>query len=88
MIYDFISSLPAYKELGKDKCRQLVYLAIQEIGSCNDKQVAKHLNWPINRVTPRRGELVESGLVLQEKKQQDPESGRTVSYWIVNHKNS
>lgn len=86
MSYDYQSSLPAYKELGKDRCRQLVFQAISNIGACNDRQIADHLNWPINRVTPRRGELVQTGHVVQFRKQCDPETGRTVSYWIENKK--
>jgi hypothetical protein len=84
MSYDFQSSLPAYKELGKDKCRNLVYEAIGNIGTCNDKQISEYLNWSINRVTPRRGELVQTGFVIQDKKQKDPQTGRLVSYWIQN----
>ena len=81
MSYDFQSSLPAYKELGKDKCRQLVYEAICEMQICTDRQIAEYLKWSINRVTPRRGELVETGNVIQFRKQRDPETGRTVSFW-------
>ena len=85
MSYDFQSSLPAYKELGKDRCRQLVFQAICKIGICNDRQISEYLKWPINRITPRRGELVQAGSIIQFKKQQDPETGRTVSFWSKNN---
>jgi hypothetical protein len=81
MSYDYISSLPAYKELGKDQCRQIVFSAIKQLGSCNDREISEHLNWAINRITPRRGELVNSGLIMQDSKKLDPTTGRTVSYW-------
>lgn len=82
MSYDYQSSLPAYKELGKDKCRSIVFNAICILGICNDRQISEYLKWPINRVTPRRGELVQADHIIQYKKQIDPETGRTVSYWI------
>ncbi len=84
MSYDYQSSLPAYKELGKDKCRQIVLQAISSIGICNDRQISEYLNWPINRITPRRGELVQLGSIMQDRKQVDPQTGRTVSYWTLN----
>ena len=84
MSYDYQSSLPAYKELGKDRCREIVLKAISSIGVCNDRQLSEHLNWPINRITPRRGELVQLGFIMQDKKQVDPQTKRTVSYWKLN----
>ncbi|MEI8111137.1 MAG: hypothetical protein WCH59_09125 [Chitinophagia bacterium] len=84
MGYDYQSSLPAYKEAPqkKDYARQMVLLAITKLAPCNDRQIAEYLGWPINRVTPRRGELVEDGQIIQEKKGIDPVTNRTVSWWI------
>jgi len=82
MPYDYVSSLPPYHEKGKDYCRSVVFLTIKKIGPCNDKQVASYLGWAINRVTPRRGELVTNGLIMEQKKAKDPETNRTVSYWV------
>jgi hypothetical protein len=87
MSYDYQSSLPAFKELGKDRCREIVFKAICTIGICNDRELADYLNWPINRITPRRGELVQLGFIMQEKKQADPETGRKVSYWTQSKNN-
>jgi predicted transcriptional regulator len=81
-MYDYVSSLPAYHEKGKEHCRAIVFTAIKKIGPCNDRQIAAYLNWPINRVTPRRGELVDMGFIMQEKKEKDEVTNRTVSYWI------
>jgi predicted transcriptional regulator len=84
MSYDYESSLPAYKEgpEKKDFARQMVFIAICKLSPCNDRQIADHLRWPINRVTPRRGELVNEGKVIQQKKAKDPMTKRTVSWWI------
>lgn len=83
MGYDYQTSLPAYNEVKKniDYCRSQVFLTIKKIGICNDKQVAEKLGWSINRVTPRRGELVNNGLVELAYKKKDPSTNRTVNYW-------
>ena len=81
-MYDYVSSLPAYKE-DKTKCREVVLSAIKKLGICNDRQLSAHLGWAINRINPRRGELVESGLVRMAYKAPDPLSGRTVSFWCA-----
>ena len=51
---------------GLAKSRRLVLQAIAALckqqGSCCDKQIADYLGWPINRVTPRRGELLQTSL--------------------------
>jgi len=77
MSYDFISSKPAFdsNKQGKDYCRQMVFIA--------DRELSEHLQWPINRITPRRGELVTGGLIVMDRKDTDPQTGRTVSYWKV-----
>jgi hypothetical protein len=84
MGYDYQSSYHAFKEAPqrKDFARQMVLLAIIKLAPCNDRQIAQYLGWPINRVTPRRGELVEEGKIIQERKGLDPATNRTVSWWI------
>lgn len=85
MPYDYETSLPAYKEnpQGKDYCRSIVFTAIRKLQPCTDKQISEFLQWPINRITPRRGELVDRNLVVLAKRDPDPSSGRIVSYWEV-----
>ena len=86
MGYDHETSGVAYHGTAKsnrDFCRQQVFIAIRKLGPCTDNQIAKYLGWPINRVTPRRGELVECGLVVLDRKDKDPNSGRTVSWWKI-----
>lgn len=61
------TSLLAYldaKEKIGDK-QQKVYDAIKKLGKCTDQQIASLLNWTINRVTPRRGELHHKGMVKE-----------------------
>ena len=85
MSYDYKTSLPAYKENkeGKDRCRQVIFTAIRKLGECTDKSLSEHLGWPINRVTPRRGELVTAGLVESAGLRTDPKTNRKVNYWKV-----
>lgn len=80
--YDYVSSLPAYRE-NKDFCRQQVFIAIRKLQPCTDKQIAEYLNWPINRVTGRRGELVESGIIVMDRKDKDTATDRLVSFWQI-----
>lgn len=82
MGYDYQTSHPAFKDdKNRDYCRREVFGAIRKLGECNDKAIADFLKWPINRVTPRRGELVDNGLVECAGKKKDPESNRLVNYW-------
>lgn len=85
-MYDYQTSHPAYqeaKENNNDK-QQKVFNAIRLLGVCSDHQIADHLGWAINRVTPRRGELSDNGKVLRAYRDKDFETGRTVSFWKVN----
>lgn len=85
MSYDYQCSLPAYKEAPerKDFARKMVLLAISKLKKCNDRQIAEYLGWQINRVTPRRGELLEQGEIVRYSKEVDPQTNRTVSWWMV-----
>lgn len=83
MSYDYQTSYPAYKEKGKDVCRRKVFLAIKLLGECTDRMIADHLGWPINRVTPRRGELLSAGLIQPAGIRKDQESNRSVNWWKV-----
>jgi hypothetical protein len=42
-----------------------VFEAIKQLQPCTDKEISLYLGWPINTCTPRRGELVTLGLVIQ-----------------------
>lgn len=84
MPYDHQTSGVAYHEAPKesrDYCRQMVLITIRKMKVCNDRQIGEHLGWAINRVTPRRGELVEQGIIVLDRKAVDPATGRMTSYW-------
>lgn len=82
MTYDYQTSYPAFKEPGKCESREKVLSAIRALGICNDKGIAEFLKWPINRVTPRRGELEIAGKIESAGKRKNSE-GRTVNFWRV-----
>ena len=76
------TSLLAYEELNKGglSVRQTSVLrAIKRCGVVSDKSLANVLNWPINCVTPRRGELVKAGVVVEVGVAL--ENGRKVLVW-------
>jgi transcription initiation factor IIE alpha subunit len=83
--YDFQTSYPAYQEAQKNlgEKQLAVYKTILSQRVCNDRQIAEELRWPINRVTPRRNELVEAGYVIPAGLQLDRETGRKVNYWKI-----
>lgn len=89
MSYRHSTSKPAYNEalLSADTCRAQVLEAIKELCKkppfmCYDKQIARHLGWDINRVTPRRGELLTSKLVEEAGDfLNNEERRRKVAYW-------
>jgi hypothetical protein len=85
-MYDFETSLPAYqvaKENINDK-QKIVFNTIKKLGVCSDHQIADFLGWAINRVTPRRGELYDTGKIIRAFRGKDFETGRTVSFWKIN----
>ena len=64
-MYDFQTSLPAYTVAKEtlNKTQETVYHTIRKMGVCCDSQIANFIGWPINRVTPRRGELLTNGKI-------------------------
>jgi hypothetical protein len=60
--------------------QQKVYLILQEATKNGfdmlDYETAKALHAPINTVTPRRGELVNAGLVFKTRRRVNPSTGR------------
>ena len=57
-----------------------VLRVLTEFGEMTDQEIGFRLGWPINCVTPRRGELVELGLVVRARTRTGP-SMRQVSVW-------
>lgn len=67
------TSLEAYNHLVKTKklspARQIVLSVFEMVGEpLTDKDIAAALDWPINRVTGRRGELVKAGILAEAGK--------------------
>lgn len=87
MSYDYEVSAPAFNKakVNITATRQYVLDAVKflsnKYGKCNDRQIAKYLEWPINRVTGRRGELVNGGIIEPAGKHYDPVSKLIVNYW-------
>lgn len=65
-------------KLGKNQ--QLVLEALEEIFPATNKQIAKHLGWEINSITPRVGELRTKKKVVKAFVGKD-ESGRSAIFW-------
>ena len=77
------TSLEAFKSLENlnDKQRK-VFDVIAEFQPCTDYEIAERLKQPINRITPRRGELITAGLIVEDKKVKGP-TGRPSWTWKV-----
>ena len=63
--------------------QRAVYAKLKEIQPATDVMIAKALHWPINTVTPRRGELAQKfkmvGVAFVGKNDQ----GRSAIFWKV-----
>ena len=57
--------------------------ALTVAGPSTNRELAKLLNWDINRITGRITELVNLGLVTTEGTKKDLETNRTVTLWKV-----
>lgn len=80
------TSLEAYRLLTSEDLgdRQAKVLkAIELLGPISDKQIGTLLGWPINCVTPRRGELEDMGLIRHVGEQLDVHTQRHEMTWGV-----
>lgn len=76
------TSMDAFTRVDLNNCREQVLLAIRYLGESTDTEIASYLRWPINSVTPRRGELYKMGLVGCKGKKVK-ENGRSALIWGV-----
>jgi len=53
------------------------------MGSASDKELSFALGWPINTITPRRGELEDMGLIECVGEQFDDKTQRHEIVWSV-----
>jgi len=80
------TSLLAYREIEpKIPTAQHVILHLLEmsIRPLSNSEIAKHLGWSINRVTPRVNELVKKGKVEDAGKRKCTVTGKLVHVWGV-----
>lgn len=74
----FLYVLPVVSERQRE-----VLEALACLGSANDKMISVEVGLPINQVTPRRGELVDKGLVESCGVYSCPFSKRQSTFWRV-----
>ena len=60
-----------------------VFEALYKHGPMSDKQIAAKLHWPINTVTPRRGELYGMGFIDDVGRQYDNITKRGERVWAI-----
>jgi hypothetical protein len=80
------TSLDAYLSITpKHLChaQKMVHEAIARMGEATDKDIADRLRWPINRVTPRRGELQSMNRIRCIGERKDDQTGRRMMIWKV-----
>lgn len=77
------TSLEAYRSIVNDlsKKQAQVFRCFQGTQPLTDKELARILNWPINCITPRRGELAERQMIRPEGFTIDPGTGRKCIRW-------
>ena len=59
-----------------------VFEKIEELQPCSNKDIARSLNWEINRVTGRVNELAKKGLIKSEKVAKN-NIGRLEKLWEI-----
>lgn len=88
-MYQHSTSGAAYKEIiptlndKQKKVLEVIKGASSVNASINDKQIARSLGWDINRVTPRRGELLNKGFIYEYRIAPCPITNRRCSFWKV-----
>jgi hypothetical protein len=80
------TSLKAYREEALPKMvhsHAAVLGALERLGEATNSEIARDLEWSINRVTGRTNELVKSGKVVDAGKRACKVTGRTAHIWAV-----
>lgn len=78
-----ITSRLAYDSVQELSNKQAEVLEkIEELQPCSNKEIAKALNWEINRVTSRVNELAKKGLIKSEKMARN-NIGRLEKLWEI-----
>jgi hypothetical protein len=61
--------------------QEIVWRMLRHEGDATDRELAARLGWPINTITPRRGELVAAGRVVAVRETKDQGTGVRVVVW-------
>lgn len=77
------TSLFAYREVQKNinERQKKVLECFQDHISLNNRQIKELLGWEINCVTGRVNELVKTGILMIDRKDLDPHTGRPTIFW-------
>jgi hypothetical protein len=59
--------------------------ALRYYPDATNAEIAAHLNWPVNRITPRCLELRHMGLILDAGKRTCKVTGSTAHAWKAKH---
>lgn len=63
--------------------QQEVFNALRKIEPASDRDIALEMDASISNITPRRGELVKYGFVVEHGRKFDTETGRKVISWVT-----
>lgn len=74
-------SYKAITDLGEKQ--RAVYDMLQSMGSATDRELTERLDWEINQLLPRRGELVEYGFIKKSGEKYNPATKRNVTVWVA-----
>ena len=79
------TSIEAYASIqdGLSKRQQEVLTVLTVCGAQSNREISVCLNLPINCVTGRVNELVDSGVIFEKYKVKDTITNRTVIRWAV-----
>ena len=59
--------------------------ALRFFPDATNAEIATHMNWPVNRITPRILELRTMGLVIDAGRRRCKATGSTAHVWVAKH---
>jgi len=78
------TSKQSYKKLTDlGEKQRAVYDLLKKNGGMSDREMAAALDWEINQLLPRRGELADYGFVVKHGEKYVRDTKRNVSVWIA-----
>jgi DNA-binding MarR family transcriptional regulator len=76
------TSREAYESVCINDRQAEVLAAVEKLGPCSDLEISIETGLPINSITPRRGELVEAGLLVRAGEKRGA-TGRRCYLWTL-----